>query len=247
LRKLYQYTTNGMVSRMKRILELLTPSKEDEEKQEPLSPSMKNDLIREYNGLEEKKGSLEKELQPEKEEEDDDEAIIYEIATLVPVLIEKWEKLPIEQRLRFIGALVRKAALSQVAPAWMKLEIEWKIDGWGIDVAHLWRYANMTRWTKAEEAVLYEMYPHADAGDILKRLPDRCWSGIKLHAQELKIVRSPERRKIRNSMPVNQEYHGFSLKDVAYAREHGLSLRSKNAQWTRQFSLSDQTGVPGRY
>ena len=51
---------------------------------------------------------------------------------------------------------------------------------------------------------------------------------------------------VGNSMPVNQEYHGFSLKDVAYAREHELSLRGKNAQWTRPFSLSDQPGVPGR-
>ncbi len=212
--------------KMQRINELMTDI------ENPLPNSMKQDLIKQYTGLEKKKKELEEALKAEPEE--DDQTIIFEIANLVPLIVEKWDTLPFEQKLRFIGAIVRKVILNQVAPAWIRIEIQWKIDEWSTDIGHIWRYPNMTRWTPEEEAVLQEKYSNGDAADILKALPDRAWSAIKLHAQKLGIVRSLERRHIGNSIPsVNKQYHSLSQLDKDYALQHGLDESRKNVQWSR--------------
>jgi hypothetical protein len=184
-------------------------------------------------GLEGKIAEWENELDAsgDEDEGEDEEITLYQIHSLLPDIASKWDKLSFAVRLRFVGALVRKVVLSHVAPVWLKVEIHWKSAiGDFIDTGHFKRTAaNKTRWSQEEETILREIYPHADAAEILKALPDRSWDGIQHRANRLNIERE---RKGRNSIYVTLESYG-TLEDRQYEEEHGLSPLGKKVHWSR--------------
>jgi hypothetical protein len=211
--------------KMKRINELLTNT----DIENPLPKSMVDDLVRQYTGLEAKKAELTGELQETPDEEQEQEETMYEIHTLIPRIVELWEVLPFEKRIRFVGALVREVIISRVSPGWVKMEIHWKMPTWETDIVHIRRGGGSYYWTDEQLALLQAMYPTEDAGDILQALPTRNWDGIKDKACELHIARI---RKEKNTIPASSSYLlDMSYEDIVYAEKNGLVLTTKNVQW----------------
>jgi len=194
---------------------------------------MQIDLANECAGLEAKIAELQNQLiPPKKEEEEEDERIQYEIYTLLPDLIDEWDNLPFEQRLRFIGALARKVVLSRVTPGWVKMEIQWKREDWPVDVAHLRRAANGIPWSEEEEELLRRLYPTEDAQVLMQTLPARPWNAIRTHARKLGIRRDNTEGRKRHSIYMPNSIYPC-LVDIAYAKEHDLVLSDKKAQWSQ--------------
>jgi hypothetical protein len=149
--------------------------------------------------------------------------ILYEIQTLIPRIVALWEYLP------FVSALVHEVILDRVSPGWLKMEIHWKMQGWGTDIAHIRRGWSGSRWERDDDMLLRALYPIADAGDILQAFPTRGWGAIKQRASVLNIQRE---RNGANSIPVSNRYFiDMSWQDLEYARQHELVLTTKNAQW----------------
>jgi len=213
--------------KMKRINELLTNT----DIETPLPKSMIDDLVRQYTGLEAKQAELKRELQENPEEEEENEEILFEIGGLIPRIIALWESLPLEKRVRFIGALVRRVILSRATSGWLKMEIHWKMLDWETDIAHIRRGWSGIRWIREEETHLQEIYSTEDAGDILKAFPTRSWRAIKAKAFQLNL---PRLRKEKNCIPVNSpDFLDMSHEDMEYAANNDLVLTTKNVQWSR--------------
>lgn len=196
----------------------------------PKTKQMKIDYANKIAALEEKIAEWGSELATPKDDEDDEEITLYQIHSLLPDIASKWDKLSFDIRLRFVGALVHKVVLSQVAPTWLKIEIHWKeAIGNIVDIGHFKRSSsNGTSWSVEEEALLFKLYPNADAVEICKAFPDRTWDGIQHRANRLLIKR--ENRK-HSSFPVSERYG--TEEDKQYEEEHGLSPISKNTQWSK--------------
>jgi hypothetical protein len=194
--------------------------------------SLKEKLFRDYEGVEEKKKSLGKNLVPDKSSEEEDDEILFEIHTLLPEIIETWDDISFEKRIRFISALVKKVTLTPGSPGWMQMEIYWKRTDWANDFAHIKRpHVNGNRWTPGESDILMNMYRTADAVDILRALPTRCWQAIILRAAEMGIQR--ERNYQKNSLPVSGSlYRTTSLRDIEYMEQHGIPLGTKGVVWS---------------
>lgn len=105
--------------------------------------------------------------------------------SLLPDIKGHRKNLSFEVRLCFVGALVRKAVLTPVAPSWMKLEVYWKnAIGNFIDVGYIRRFqADLLAWTE-EDAIIHELYPATDASEILKKFLGRTWRSILKKASE---------------------------------------------------------------
>ena len=193
--------------------------------------SMKAELFQQYEGLEQKKAALEKELPSsrEAEEEQDEDEALFQIGTILPRLLTKWDGLPLKERLRFVGALVQHVILSHPSPGWLKMEIVWKRLDWQTDIAYIRRKGSGERWTMDEEVLLRTLYPTEDARDILRALPKRNWRAIKLKAIELGVRRS---LAVKNSLMVSSDVADLSFEDIAYAVENSLVLSTKNLQWS---------------
>lgn len=208
--------------KMQTIMELLSDI------ENPLPKSMKQHYIREYEGLEGKKEQLEKDLQGDLENEDTEE-VLYQIRTLIPKIIEEWDNLPFEQRIRLVNAITRNVIMSHVAPGWVKFEIEWKLEEWGRDIGHIRRISNRGSWSQEEDDILRDMYANEDAALIIQALPYRTWRAIKLRAEDLGL------RRLRGLQISNTRgYTDFidaSYRDIEYAKENDLDPSDKNVQW----------------
>jgi len=195
--------------------------------------NLKSKLFQDYEGLEAKKQELDRELRACPEQELSDEALLYQIDELFPLIVKKWSLLSYDIRMRIVNALTRKVILTNPAPGWWKMEIEWKREDWGVDTGQ-WRYDSNggQHWISDEEAILRAMYPTEDAADILQALPYRSWSAIRYRAHDQGIKRL---RATENRIPVtNPIYEKVCWQDMEYAEREGLVLGTKNVQWFRR-------------
>jgi hypothetical protein len=193
---------------------------------------MRIDYATTIAGLEAKIAKWQQELEAPEEEEDDEEITLYEIHSLLPNIIEKWDKLSLKVRLRFVGALVRKVNLSEVAPSWLRIEIHWKeAIGNFSDIGYFKRYGtNRSTWSEEEKAILRDMYPKEDASVIIAALPDRSWSAIMTKAEKLGIKRDRNRRP--NLIHATDDAVRLSSqKDREFEAELGVSPSVKGTQW----------------
>ncbi len=191
--------------------------------------SLKEKLFVDYERLEKKKTELEGELIPDPTAEEDDEELLFQIHTLLPKIMDMWDAIPFQKRVRFVGALVDKVLLSFVAPSWLRMEIRWKRTDWESDVAYIRRRANGDRWTEEEENQLRAFYAHAEALDLLRAIPQRSYRAIKLRALELGLRRENMNRRY---LPENGLDEGLCEEDRVYMQAHGLVLSTKNVQWS---------------
>ncbi len=199
----------------------------------PKTKQMKIDYAKKIAGLEGKIAQLHEDLHLPANEEQEDEVIQYQIYSLLPDLIEQWEFLTFEQRLRFVGALVRQAILSRPAPGWAKMEIEWKRNDWETDIAFIRIDTNGGAWTQAEEELLGKLYPTATAMEILQTFPTRTWRAIKVKAWRIGVDARRKKGDENKSAGI-YDFWDTCYNDVVIAEQYGLVLNEKNPQWYRQ-------------
>jgi len=196
----------------------------------PKTEQMKIDLALTCQGLEKKIAELEKDLQQPISEEEEDQRIQYRIYTLLPDLLDNWDIVPFTERLRFIGALVRRAVLRRPTPGWAVMEIEWKRSDWDDDIAHIRIDSNAGLWTEEEETTLQTLYATVTAKQLVQALPKRTWQGIKQKASNLHLHRQKgDEQKSAGYL----DYWNVCYHDVLYAQENNLVLHDKNPQWCR--------------
>ncbi|EFH87001.1 SANT/Myb domain-containing protein [Ktedonobacter racemifer] len=190
----------------------------------PKSKQMKIDYANQAAGLEQKIHQWEIELAAPLTEGDDDEITLYQIHSLLPDIKQDWHKLSFEVRLRFVGALVRKAVLTPVAPSWMKLEIYWKSAiGNFVDVGYIRKFqANGSKWTEEEDALIRKLYPTTDAAEILKRLPGRTWRSILIRASKLRVTR--ELKNVTNPVVIGE---GHTKGRIDWTEQENAVIREK--------------------
>jgi hypothetical protein len=181
-------------------------------------------------GLEIKIADLEKDLDQPVSEEEEDQRIQYRIYTLLPDLLDYWDDIPFTERLRFIGALVRRAVLRRPTPGWAVVEIEWKRSDWDDDIARIRIDSNGGFWTEEEETTLQKLYPIVSAKELVQALPKRTWQSIKQKASNLHLNRKKgDEQKSAGYL----DYWDVCYADVFYAQENNLVLHDKNPQWCR--------------
>jgi len=196
----------------------------------PKTKQMKIDYANKIAGLEAKIAQWQQELEAP-EEEEDEEVTLYEIHSLLPNIVQKWDKLSLKVRLRFIGALVRKVTVAEVAPSWLQIEIHWKETiGNFTEVGYFKRFhTNRSAWSEEEEAVLRDMYPKEDASVIIAALPERSWRSIYSRAGKLGIKR--ERRRPNLICTSDDSVLRSSQEDREFEAKMGVSPSVKEAQW----------------
>ena len=200
---------------------------------------MKEYLAKKCKGLEEKQAELEKDLNAPDEDEAD-EIYQYRIATLLPVLIEEWDKLPFEMRLTTISAFVRSVMVEEVSPSWLKMTIHWKRTDWGVEDRHVLRENTAKQfWTEEEDAILAKLYPTADTLDLLHRLPTRNYNMITARASFLGVTRLVKdkgrlgvARLAKGTSGIVAKYERFSIVDWKYMDAHSLTM-GNYAEWSR--------------
>ena len=196
----------------------------------PKTKQMKIDYANKIAGLEGKIAEWEQQL--EAPDDDDDEEVVYEISTLIPRIADVWPGLPFDKKLRFVGAVVNRASLRSVAPSWLELRIEWKMEGWETDVAYFQGLKGTGRkWTEEEEQILEKLYPSGEAEELLEALPDRSWQGIYHHARKLGMHRvSPGRGPGGTRLD-----DIIALNDIKFMEEHGIAS-DKKVHWLKPWS-----------
>ncbi len=192
--------------------------------------SLKLKCFEEYEGLEKKKAELYRQLTDKQEQSD--EQLLFEISTLIPAILEKWESLSYATRKKIVFGLVRSVTVDHVAHSWWKLQIEWRRSDWGTDIGYFLYYPSGGHdWTAEEDEQLRQLYPFADAEEILQAFPQRNWTGLRNRALALGIRRE---RNTPNRIPVNNsKYAQVTYEDIQFAQEHNLVLGPKNVQWSR--------------
>ena len=97
-----------------------------------------------------------------------------------------------------------------------------------LDKVHLRRRAYKASWSQEEDIIIREMYPQADAADMLQKLPTRTWEAIRQRGQKIGVLRE---RGV-NTTFAYRDYDDVSLRDMEYAHEHNLTLKGKKPQWS---------------
>lgn len=101
-----------------------------------------------------------------------------------------WHTMELEKQRRFVKLSTSKVTLTKIAPNWLQLAIAWWEEDEGYhDICYIWQRNNGAIWTQAENAILCDLYPHADRGVILQALPTRSWTAIHRQAFRLQLSR----------------------------------------------------------
>lgn len=79
-------------------------------------------------------------------------------------------------------------------------------------------------WSEDEDTILREMYARADAGAILEMLPDRTWTGVKRHANELGLLRERGGKAKDERLPASIRNAGIR-KQGNWSEEENTILR----------------------
>ncbi|MEO8954422.1 MAG: recombinase family protein [Ktedonobacteraceae bacterium] len=195
----------------------------------PKTPQMKRDLAAKCKGLEGKIAKFERDLDITPDQELADEKIQHKIYTLLPALLEKWDRLHFEEQLLFVNALVRQVIVSHPAPSWLAMEIHWKRADWGVDVTYNIRRecSHTTNWSEKDDALLADLYPRTSTMDILQAFPDRTWGSIICHATRIGV-----KRRIKEPTGVGKVYKNRTLRDIEYEREHGIIAGGNATVWS---------------
>jgi DNA invertase Pin-like site-specific DNA recombinase len=105
-------------------------------------------------------------------------------------LVTVWDQKPFRDRQDFVNLFVSKAILSEVAPHWVKLEIDWSLPGWESEVLFIYRSkGHLTIWKQDERRFVKEYYPNGDRKELMSLLPDKTWGSIKNEAARQKLHR----------------------------------------------------------
>ena len=196
----------------------------------PKTTQMKIDLANECAGLENKIAKLQQDVLATDTNQEEEELVQYEIYTLLPDIIENWPQLPYEQKLRIVGAFVRRVVLDRPTPGWAMQQIEWKRTNWDVDIAYRRLESHGGDWSTEEEERLTECYPTLSATELVQAFPTRTYNALKQKASRLNVTR----KKGECESSGYKQFRTVCFQDVEFAKEQGLVLHDKNPQWRSQ-------------
>ncbi|TMD66898.1 MAG: recombinase family protein [Chloroflexi bacterium] len=158
-----------------------------------------------------------------------DEKIQYRIYTLLPDLLEKWERLHFEEQLLFVNSLVHRVVVNHPAPSYLSMEIHWKRADWGVDITYNIRrdFTHTTNWSEEDDLLLAELYPTTTTLDIMRAFPNRTWGAINSHAMRIGV-----QRQIKEPTGVGKMYKSRTLRDIEYEEEHGIIAKGNAIVWS---------------
>jgi hypothetical protein len=143
---------------------------------------------------------MEKKLERAETEEQDREQVMQKL----PEVYEKWGKMDIEEKRRFIRVATTRISLDKLATGWLKFIIEWSpvLGGNLVDEAYIWKVQGGTDWTMEEEQTVREHYLTTSRQWLMQQLPERTWQGIASRGQAI-------HRKARKPFPFAPPAPGF--------------------------------------
>jgi DNA invertase Pin-like site-specific DNA recombinase len=222
------------IQRNKQIQKLIEQARSDREetlgvltdRTIPKTPQMKIDLAKKCGGLEMKIAKFERDLEVTPDQALADERMQHKIYTLLPTLLEQWDRLLFAERLLFVNALVHKVVIGHPAPSWLSMEIHWKRGDWGVDVTYNIRRtcSHTTVWSEEDDALLTTLYPATSIMDIMAAFPDRTWMSIVSHAMRIGV-----RRRIKEPTGLGKASEMRALRDIEYEREYGIIAEGTTA------------------
>jgi len=195
----------------------------------PKTAQMKVDLANKCKGLEERIAKFERDFEITPGQELADEKIQYRIYTLLPDLLEKWERLHFEEQLLFVNSLVHRVVVNHPAPSYLSMEIHWKRADWGVDITYNIRrdFTHTTNWSEEDDLLLAELYPTTTTLDIMRAFPNRTWGAINSHAMRIGV-----QRRIKEPTGVGKMYKSRTLRDIEYEEEHGIIAKGNAIVWS---------------
>ena len=195
----------------------------------PKTAQMKVDLANKCKGLEERIAKFERDFEITPGQELADEKIQYRIYTLLPDLLEKWERLHFEEQLLFVNSLVHRVVVNHPAPSYLSMEIHWKRADWGVDITYNIRrdFTHTTNWSEEDDLLLAELYPTTTTLDIMRAFPNRTWGAINSHAMRIGV-----QRQIKEPTGVGKMYKSRTLRDIEYEEEHGIIAKGNAILWS---------------
>jgi hypothetical protein len=152
----------------------------------------------------------------------------------------EWGTMSLEQRRAFVRLITEQITLDTLSGRWMKLEITWSPVLMGeayVERALFLRSSGASpNWTKLEDDVLAEVYPHKMRSDVLTALPRRSWAAIKSRASVLRLC-----RVTRVVGPVRL-HEKLALEDWRLMRSFGITQAQMDAggmYWWDVLSVSE--------
>lgn len=181
--------------------------------------------------LKDKKTELAR-LKAKKEEAEKAKDTAKDLQNLLETAGEMWDSLPFERQKRLFNRLIEEVIITESAPHFLTVELVWSFLLSHIQIGHLYRrYGNSDVWKDEENEILRELYPGAPRMDILRRLPDRSWVGIKNRATDALKLKRPYQRN-PETVPVN-----LALRDIQFMWNNRLD---PIPQMGREYLLPDE-------
>lgn len=147
-------------------------------------------------------------------------------------LEEYWDEYPIQKRIALLNFLVQKVVIDIMSMHWLRIQIHWLHEEWGVEQLYFCRYSYGTRkWTPKDDEILRAHYPESPRLEVLKQLPERSWEAIRHRGYQLKIVRQIEYEKLGNQK--------MTYTDIVFMEKEGITEDVKLTKWERLPQLEE--------
>ena len=105
-------------------------------------------------------------------------------------LEQGWSQYPHPKRQDLLNFLVEKVVITFCPSPWLKLEVHWLHEEWGIEQCYYRRASSSTiKWLSEEDKLIRELYPCEPREKLLQSFPTRTWYAIRHRAVTLHCVR----------------------------------------------------------
>ncbi len=193
------------------------------------NPNVRDILLKSIEDLDREKKKL---LQAKAELETENAMTLRNLQEELSDLQEYWDDYPVSKRIALINFLVQKVVLDIESSHWLRVEVHWLHEEWGIEQMYYSRIKGVfPNWNEKEEALLREYYPEHLRMEVMKQLPNRSWEAIRTRAFTLKIERL-----------IHWERYGYqkmTYDDIQFMQEHGIeeTVRSTNWEYLHQRAI----------
>lgn len=185
------------------------------------NPNVHDVLLKSIEDLDREKKKL---LQAKTELETENAMTLRNLQEELSDLQEYWDDYPVSKRIALINFLVQKVMLDIESSHWLRVEVHWLHEEWGIEQMYYSRIKGVfPNWNEKEEALLREYYPEHLRMEVMKQLSNRSWEAIRTRAFTLKIERL-----------IHWERYGYqkmTYDDIQFMQEHGIEETARSTNW----------------
>lgn len=135
-----------------------------------------------------------------------------------------WDEYPMQKRVALINFLVQKVVVDMMSMHWLRVQIHWLHEEWGVEQLFYCRESYGTRrWKPEEDEIIGEHFPTLPRMDMLQLLPERSWEAIRHRAVELGVVRPLAWEKRGNQK--------MTYEDILFMEKEGIAEGVKLTKW----------------